>query len=155
MTRRPGQGPLSNYRSEDTSGRVWWKRNADPVGWHSILAFALAIGLVAVVGVTLDPLGVTTEFDLPEKQQAAFDESYAAARQTALETWTERGRREALIAEAVGAAATRSPWVRGARAGWSEGWNDALDALKEASEAHAPREELDRELSLLEGIPRR
>lgn len=155
MTRRPGQGPLSNYRSEDTSGRVWWKRNADPVGWHSIVAFALAIAFVAVVGVTLDPLGVTTEFDLPEREQVAFDQSYAAARQTAQETWTERGRREALIAEALSSAADRSPWVQGARAGWSEGWNGALDALKEASEAHAPREELDRELSLLEGIPRR
>lgn len=155
MTRRPGQGPLANYRSEDTSGRVWWKRNADPVGWHSIVAFALAIALVAVVGVTLDPLGVTTEFDLPEREQAAFDESYATARLAALETWTDRGRREALVAEAIGAAATRSPWVRGVRAGWSDGWNGALDALKEASEAHAPREELDRELGLLDGIPRR
>jgi hypothetical protein len=122
---------------------------------HSIFAFVLAIALVAVIGVTLDPLGVTTEFDLPDRELAAFDESYAAARQTALQTWTEQGRREALTAEALSATANASPWVQGVRAGWSEGWNDALDALKQASEAHAPRDERDRELGLLDGIPRR
>lgn len=155
MTRRPGDNPLRNYRSVDTSGGVWWKRNRDPAGWHTVLAFTLAIALVAVVGVTLDPLGVTTEFDLPGEERQAFDESYAAAREAGFATGTERGRRQALVELALRDTADGSRWVEGVKAGWSDGWNQALATLIEASNASAPGDELERELDLLDEIPRR
>jgi len=155
MTRKPSDNPLRNYRSVDTSGGVWWKRNRDPTGLHTVVAFSLALALVAVVGVTLDPLGVTTRFDLPEEERKAFDEAYVSARETGLARATEQGRQQALVELALVETARGSPWVEGVRTGWSDGWNQALSALTEASEASAPDEELERELELLEGIPRR
>ena len=155
MTRKPSDNLLRNYRSVDTSGGVWWKRNRDPIGLHSVLAFTLAVVLVAVVGVTLDPLGVTTVYDLPEEERKAFDVAYVSARETGLATGMEQGRNQALVELALAETANGSPWVEGVRAGWSDGWNQALSALTDASEASAPDEELERELELLEGIPRR
>ena len=155
MTRQPNRGPLKNYRSVDTSGGVWWKRVTDPVGAHSVLAFIVGVALVAVVGVTLDPLGVTTEFDLDQVKQEAAAESFAAARVEGLAMGAERSRRQTLFELALRDTDGGSAWIQGVRAGWIEGWNQALTALTEASGTNAPADELARELGLLEAIPRR
>ena len=155
MTRQRSRSPLGNYRSTDPNAGAWWERAADPVGLHSFLAFVLGLALVAIVGVALDPLGVTTEFDLPRVEQAAFDEAYTAAREAGRSAGIEQAKRETLVALALDSPDGTSQWVQGVVAGWSEGWNQALEALEAASGEHAPVDEQQRELDLLAEIARR
>ncbi len=155
MSRRSGRRPLSNYRSYDPAAGAWWQRGADFTGMHSILAFAVAIALVAVVGVVFDPLNVTTEFDLPEVELAAFDEEYDVAYEEGKQRGIEEGRSRTLVLLGLEHADRDAPWVRGLREGWMTGWNSALDELADATRASAPEDERRRELELLAGIPRR
>ena len=155
MTTRSGRNPLPNYRSPDPNREVWWQRSRDPVGLHTFLAFILGIALIAFVGVRFDPLGVTTEFDLPQVEQDAFDESYATALEAGRQTGRDQGKRGALIEIALRGQGGSSEWVMGVVEGWREGWNDALEALEAATADHVPDEERERELNLLEEIARR
>ncbi|MYB22971.1 MAG: hypothetical protein F4066_01035 [Chloroflexi bacterium] len=151
-TRRHG---LSNYRSSDPAAGAWWQRGADFTGMHSILAFVVAIALVAVVGVAFDPLGVTTEFDLPDKEMAAFNAAYEAAYEEGQRRGVELGRQRHLILLGLEHKDGDAAWVRGIREGWTDGWNAALDAMLRATESEAPADELQRERDLLLGIDRR
>ncbi len=153
MSRRYRQ-PLRDYRSVDPAAGPWWQRGADRFGLHSFVAFIAGVVLVAVIGVTFDPLGVTTEFDLPEVEQEAFDAGYAAAYADALVVEGERFRRETLIALVLEAPEQDAEWVQGVRQGRAEGWNQALDAMRAASEADAPTD-AQLELRLLDDLPRR
>lgn len=155
MTRRSGHRRLRDYRSYDPSAGVWWKPGADPVGPHSIAAFIIAIALVAIVGVAFDPLGITTEFDLSEVELAAFDEGYEAVYEEGRISGSEQSRSTTLIALALEHPDRSAPWTQGVRQGWADGWNEALDALMAATEAQAPSDERQRELTLLVEIIRR
>jgi len=153
--RRPRQHGLSNYRSRDPAAGAWWQRGADFTGINSILAFVVAVALVAVVGVVFDPLNVTTEFDLPEVELAAFDATYDVAYQEGRQRGFEIGRQRHLVRLGLEHGDGDADWVRGLRAGWADGWNDALDAMLQATESEAPADELERERDLLVGIERR
>lgn len=158
MTRRSGpprQHRLRDFRSHDPAAGAWWQRGADFTGMHSILAFSVAIALVAIVGAAFDPLSITTEFDLPEVQQAAFDEAYEIAYQEGRERGVEQGRRETLVLLGLERSEGLAPWVRGVHEGWMTGWNSALDELAEATRVSAPDDERLRELDLLAEIGRR
>ena len=160
MSRQPRprrQHGLSNYRSSDPAAGAWWQRGADFTGMHSIVAFAVAIALVAVVGVAFDPLNVTTEFDLPEVELAAFDTAYEVAYEEGRRRGLEQGRQRNLLRLALEHDDGDAAWVRGVRAGWADGWNEALDSLANATLESAPLEERqrERELSLLGSIERR
>ncbi|MYD15815.1 MAG: hypothetical protein F4W99_01540 [Chloroflexi bacterium] len=153
--RRPRQHGLSNYRSRDPAAGAWWQRGADFTGMHSILAFVAAIALVAVVGVVFDPLNVTTEFDLPDVELAAFGAGYEVAYEEGQRRGVEQGRQRHLVLLGLEHEDGDAAWVRGVRSGWTDGWNEALDAMLQATESEAPADELQRERDLVLGIDRR
>lgn len=158
MTRRSGRPRshgLRDFRSHDPAAGAWWQRGADFTGIHSIVAFSVAIALVAIVGVAFDPLSITTEFDLPEVQQAAYDEVYDVAYEDGRQQGIERTRRAMLAQLGLEHLDRDAPWVRGVREGWMTGWNSALDELTEATRASAPDDERLRELEILARIGRR
>ncbi len=151
----PRQHRLRDFRSHDPAAGVWWQRGADFTGPHSVIAFIVAVALVGVIGVAFDPLSITTEFDLPEVQQAAYDEVYDVAYEQGRQRGIEQGHRERLVQLGLEHADRDAPWVRGVHEGWNAGWNSALDELAKATRASAPEDERLRELELLAGIGRR
>lgn len=139
--------------------RGTWRRNRDWVGRHTIVAVILGGALAALIGYALitfvDELSATPQGDIEAIENEAMQRSYAAAWEDALAVAMAEARTET-IAEliAVDDRGGDAEWAVGFRDGWAAGWNDALDAMRQASEqaglrANAP------EFYILENTPRR
>lgn len=144
---------------ESDPHRGTWRRNRDWVGRHTIAAAILGGALAALIGYALitfvDELSATPQGDIEAVENEAMQRSYAAAWEDALAVAMAEARTET-IAELIGVddRGGDAEWAVGFRDGWAAGWNDALDAMRQASEqaglrANAP------EFYILENTPRR
>ena len=132
MSERPKR--LEGWGSEDRE-RSWWKRGYDPIGRHTMVAAVLGVLMAALIGATLDPLNLRTSDDLKRAEQAAYDEAYASVEARGYADGLPYGEVQHLgtriVDEGAGAA---SPYAEQFRTGWTQGWNEALAALRSTAE---------------------
>ena len=139
--------------------RGTWRRNRDWVGRHTIAAVILGGAVAALIGYALitfvDELSATPQSDIEAVENEAMQRSYAAAWEDALALAMAEARTEAIAALVVerGQGAD-APWALGFREGWAAGWNEALEAMRKASE-EAGYPERAPEFYILESAQRR
>ena len=133
MTER--RRPLEGWGSEDRE-RSWWRRGYDPIGRHTMVAAVLGVLLAALIGATLDPFNLRTADDLRRAEQAAYEIAYNAVEAEGYEDGLPYGEvqhlGEQIVVEGAGEG---TPYANRFRTGWTQGWNDALDAMQDAAEA--------------------
>lgn len=136
-----------------------WRRNRDWVGRHTILSLILGAAAAALLGVAImefvAPLSATPQGDVTAVEEEAMQRAFAAAWEDALAAATAEARTTALAQRIIeDNAGHDAEWAQGFREGWAAGWNDALDAMRQASkDANLP----DRapEFYILDNTPRR
>ena len=136
-----------------------WRRNRDWVGRHTILSLILGAAAAALLGVAImefvAPLSATPQGDVTAVEEEAMQRAFAAAWEDALAAATAEARTTALAQRIIeDNAGNDAEWAKGFREGWAAGWNDALDAMRQASkDANLP----DRapEFYILDNTPRR
>ena len=136
-----------------------WRRNRDWVGRHTILSLILGAAAAALLGVAImefvAPLSATPQGDVTAVEEEAMQRAFAAAWEDALAAATAEARTTALAQRIIeDNAGHDAEWAKGFREGWAAGWNDALDAMRQASQdANLP----DRapEFYILDNTPRR
>lgn len=123
-----------------------WMPRRDWIGRH-IVAAAIAGGIAAallgwaifafVKPWSTDALLTTARnrYEAAEEARSAgFQQGYDEAFDDALAAAVEAARISALIDLAVHSdEGGGSPWAMGIRRGWADGWNDALEAMRQAS----------------------
>ncbi len=117
----------------------------------TVIAIILGWLVIAVIGETV----VSQERQIDEIRYEALESTFNAAIEDAV-----RDAREEFITLEIARilsdqqVAAESDWANGFRAGWSDGWNDALDAMRAASiDAGATEDSL--ELQTLNAAPER
>ena len=124
---------LEGWGREDRE-RSWWRRGYDPIGRHTMVATVLGVLLAALIGATLDPFNLRTSDDLKRAEQAAYDTAYAAVEPEGYADGLPYGEVQHLglriVEEGAGA---ESPVGEQFRLGWRQGWNDAIDAMRESA----------------------
>ena len=136
-----------------------WRRNRDWVGRHTILSLILGAAAAALLGVAImefvAPLSATPQGDVTAVEEEAMQRAFAAAWEDALAAATAEARTTAIAQRIIeDNAGGDAEWAQGFREGWAAGWNDALDAMRQASkDANLP----DRapEFHILDNTPRR
>ncbi len=153
--------PLQGWGRTDPH-RGTWRRNRDWIGRHTIAAAILGGALAALIGYAavtfIDPLSATPQGDIEAIENEAMQRSYAAAWEDALAVATADARTEALAALIIEGGQSDqtadAPWALGFREGWAAGWNEALEAMRNASE-EAGYSERAPEFYILESAQRR
>ena len=124
---------LEGWGTEDRE-RSWWRRGYDPIGRHTMIAAVLGVLLAALIGATLDPFNLRTSDDLKRAEVAAYELAFAAIQQQGYTDGVPFGEVEHLgqriVVDGVG---VDSGYGRRFNAGWTQGWNDALDAMRQAA----------------------
>jgi hypothetical protein len=120
-----------------------------------MVAVVLGVALAALIGATLDPLNLRTADDLKRAELAAFEAAYAEVEAEGhadgvpfgeVQHWGDR-----IVIEGAGAD---SAYGQQFRSGWTEGWNDALAALRQATVAEQLPEHYT-EFRVLDSLPLR
>ena len=129
--------PLRGWGATDPE-RIGWRRNRDWIGRHTILAAIAGGVLAAAIGYAIlswvPALSATPRGDVRTVEQAAMRESYAASFEDALVQAVAQARIVELADRAVYAdEGGDAAWAAGFRRGWADGWNDAIDAMRQAS----------------------
>ena len=156
-------GPESGAESRADRGiRGWgrgsagrgWRGSRDPIGRHTMIAAILGIAAAALIGATLDPFNFQTTDDQRRAEQAAYGQAFADARPLGEADGIPHGRTEWIGDRLQADPAATGPWADAFRQGWTDGWNDALTALRQAAlDADLPPDYT--EFDALAGIPRR
>lgn len=139
----PESGPESDPESRAERGiRGWglgaagaggWRSSRDPIGRHTVIAAILGVIAAALIGATADPFDFQTADDQRRAEEAAYDIAFADARPLGEADGAPHGRTEWIGNRLQADAVITGPWPDAFRQGWSEGWNDALDAMREAA----------------------
>ena len=115
--------------------RVWWKRGYDPIGRHTMVAVVLGVAMAALIGATLDPMNLRTSDDLKRAELAAYEAAYAAVEAEGYADGVPYGEVQRMGEEIVEqGSGSGSAYAQQFAAGWKQGWNDALDAMRLAAE---------------------
>lgn len=124
---------LSTWGTEDRDGS-WWRRGRDPIGRHTMVATVLGVLMAALIGATLDPFNLRTADDLRRAEEAAYDAAFAAIEAEGYADGLPYGEVEYLglqiVQEDEGA---ETPFGLQFELGWTAGWNEALEAMREAA----------------------
>ena len=120
-----------------------------------MVATVLGVLLAALIGATLDPFNLRTSDDMRRAEEAAYAEAFAAVETQGYRAGLPYGEVEQLGARIVGdGEGAATPYGDQFSAGWIQGWNDALDAMREAAvEAGLPENYT--EFRVLEAMSRR
>ena len=152
MTQR--RRPLEGWGSGDRQ-RSWWRRGYDPIGRHTMVATVMGVLIAALIGATLDPFNLRTADDLERAELRAYELAYAEVEADGYADGRPYGEvqhlGERIVDDGQGADTIYGEQFR---IGWIQGWNDALEAMREAAIA----EELPAdytELRVLEAMVRR
>ena len=114
--------------------RAWWRRGYDPIGRHTMVAAVFGVLMAALIGATLDPFNLRTADDLRRAEQAAYDVAFAAIETAGYADGVPYGEVEHLVERIVSLGeGAETPYGAQFRLGWERGWNDALEALREAA----------------------
>ena len=122
---------LSGWDREEDA-RAWWQRGRDPIGRHTLLAAVLGVLAAALIGALLDPLSLSTADDLAAAEQRSWQAAYDRVYDAAFNDGIPEGRADWIAAQLVGDAAD-SVWAESFRTGWSEGWTEAIAAMRAAA----------------------
>lgn len=134
---------------------VWWKRNRDPIGRHTMIAAVVGVLVAALVGATLDPLNLTTEDDLRRAEAAAYEVAYQEVAEAGYADGLAYGEVEQLGLDIVGSGSGgETDYAVRFRDGWREGWNDVLEAMRLAAEAEGLPSDYT-EFRVLDGLAQR
>ncbi len=124
---------LEGWGTEDRE-RSWWRRGRDPIGRHTMVAAVLGVLFAALVGATLDPLNLRTSDDLRRAELAAYEAAYAAVESEGYADGLPYGEVQHLGERIVTAGeGDDAAYAQRFRAGWTQGWNDALEAMRQAA----------------------
>ena len=131
----PERTRLSGWEPGDTAA-AWWQRGRDPIGRHTLTAAVLGVLVAALIGALLDPLSLDTADDLAAAEERTWQAAYDRVYDGAFEDGRPEGRTD-WIAEQLtaGGEGADSAWADAFRAGWSEGWQEAITAMRAAAEA--------------------
>ena len=133
MSERPRR--LDGWGTADRE-RSWWRRSYDPVGRHTMVAVVLGVLVAALIGATLDPLNLRTADDLRRAEQAAYQAAYDEIEPDGYKDGLPYGhvqyQGQRLVDDSAGADAAYGEQFR---LGWTQGWNEALEALHAAAVA--------------------
>ena len=131
-----------------------WRGSRDPIGRHTVIAAVLGLAAAALIGATLDPFNFQTADDQRRAEQAAYDIAFADALPRGEADGIPHGRTEWIGNRLQARNAAAGPWADAFRQGWTDGWNDALAALRQAAlDADLPPGYT--EFDVLANIPRR
>ncbi|MDE2966932.1 MAG: hypothetical protein OXS30_05540 [Chloroflexota bacterium] len=145
---------LEGWGTDDRE-RSWWRRGRDPIGRHTMVASVLGVLLAALIGATLDPFNLRTADDLRRAEQAAYELSYIEVETDGYMDGLPYGEVQHLGERIViRGEGENAPYAEQFRAGWTQGWNDALDAMRDAASAAELPEDYT-EFRVLESMPRR
>ena len=122
---------LSGWDREEDA-RAWWQRGRDPIGRHTLLAAVLGVLAAALIGALLDPLSLSTADDLAAAEQRSWQAAYDRVYDAAFNDGIPEGRADWIAAQLTGDAAD-SVWADAFRTGWSEGWTEAIAAMRAAA----------------------
>ena len=113
-----------------------WRRHLDPIAWHTILGLVAGFTISAIVGVTLNPYGLRGEDDIEQAFLDGYASGYAEVSDQAFAIGDEEGYLRRLQWRLVTGPApmTDNPFSEGFKQGRVDGWNDALEAMREAAE---------------------
>ncbi len=126
---------LKTWGTEEQE-RSWWRRGHDPIGRHTMVATVLGVLMAAIIGATLDPFNLQTSDDQRRAEQAAYDQAFAAVETQGYADGLPFGEVERLGERIVTRGEGEdSAYAERFRAGWTQGWNDALDAMRAVAEA--------------------
>ena len=150
--------PLRGWGEVDAD-RVGWRRNRDWIGRHTIIAVILGGAFAALIGILatnfIAPLSTSPQGRIAEIEREARGAAFAEAWEGALAAAVIDARivalADLLAEDAQGADA---PWATGFRDGWAHGWNEALDAMRDASLDSGARPGSP-EVKMLDDVPRR
>lgn len=124
---------LGGWGTEDRE-RSWWRRGRDPIGRHTMVAAVLGVLFAALVGATLDPFNLRTSDDLRRAELAAYEAAYAAVESQGYADGLPYGEVQHLGERIVTAGeGGDAAYAQRFRAGWTQGWNDALEAMRQAA----------------------
>ncbi len=134
------RAPLLQGWGQTDPGSGTWRRNRDWIGRHTIAAAVLGAAFAALLGYAITEfapgLSATPRGDVRAVEQAAMRESFEASYEAALAEAIAAVRVAALADEVVYAErGGGAEWALGFRDGWAKGWNEALAAMRAASEA--------------------
>ena len=126
---------LEGWGSEDRE-RSWWRRGYDPIGRHTMVATVLGVLVAALIGATLDPFNLRTADDLERAEMRAYELAYAEVEADGYTDGLPYGEVQHLGERIVvdGEGADRS-YGQQFSIGWRQGWNDALDRMRQVAEA--------------------
>lgn len=116
--------------------RSWWRRGYDPIGRHTMVATVLGVLIAALIGATLDPFNLRTADDLRRAEAAAYGIAFEVVRDEGYADGLPFGEVELLGQRIVTAGEGEgTPYAERFRAGWMQGWNDALETMRASAEA--------------------
>ena len=145
---------LEGWGTEDRE-RSWWRRGYDPIGRHTMVATVLGVLIAALIGATADPFNLRTADDLRRAEATAYEIAFSGVQEEGYAAGVPFGEVQQLGEQiVVRGEGEHSPYATQFRTGWTEGWNDALKAMREA----AVREGLPEgytEFRVLDSLPRR
>ena len=126
---------LEGWGTEDRE-RSWWRRGRDTIGRHTMVAAVLGVLFAALVGATLDPFNLRTSDDLRRAELATYEAAYAAVESEGYADGLPYGEVQHLGERIVTAGeGDDAAYAQRFRAGWTQGWNDALEAMRQAASA--------------------
>ena len=124
---------LSTWGTDDLEGS-WWRRGRDPIGRHTMVAAVLGVLMAALIGAIFDPFNLRTADDLRRSEVAAYDAAFAAIEAEGYADGLPFGEVEHIGQQIVGTGeGAETPFGLQFEIGWSEGWNEALDAMRKAA----------------------
>ena len=126
---------LEGWGSEDRE-RSWWRRGYDPIGRHTMVATVLGVLVAALIGATLDPFNLRTADDLERAEMRAYELAYAEVEADGYADGLPYGEvqhlGERIVIEGEGAGTSYGQQFS---IGWTQGWNESLDTMREVAEA--------------------
>lgn len=145
---------LNTWGTEDRDDS-WWRRGRDPIGRHTMVATVMGVLMAALIGATLDPFNLRTADDLRRAEEAAYDVAFAAIEAEGYADGLPFGEVEH-IGEQIVQRGEGDETLFGLQfeLGWTAGWNEALEAMREAAIAQGLPENYT-EFQVLEEIQRR
>lgn len=131
---QPERTRLSGWERDDAPG-AWWRRGRDPIGRHTLIAAVLGVLAAALIGAFLDPFSLNTADDRANAEERSWQAAYDRVYDDAFAGGVPEGRADWIADQLVDrAAAANSEWADAFRAGWRDGWQSAIAAMRAAAE---------------------
>ncbi|MDE2747280.1 MAG: hypothetical protein OXI41_15120 [Chloroflexota bacterium] len=148
------QRRLEGWGTEDRE-LSWWRRGYDPIGRHTMVATVLGVLIAALIGATADPFNLRTADDLRRAEATAYEIAFSDIQEEGYAAGVPFGEVQHLGSQIVEqGAGGDSSYGQHFRIGWTEGWNDALTAMREAAVTEGLPEGYT-EFRVLDSLPRR